>query len=44
MRRAFTWKMIAFLLLVLVGVPAAIACIADSEGIQLLDGELPGGG
>jgi hypothetical protein len=44
MRRAITWTLTAFLLLVLVGVPAAIACSGDSEGLELVDGELPGGG
>ena len=45
MRRAITWALTAFVLLALVAVPAAtIACVGDSEGLELLEGELPGGG
>ena len=44
MRRALTWALAAFLLLVLVGVPATLACVGDSDGLVLIDGELPGGG
>ena len=44
MRRAITWALAAFLLLGLAVVPAALACVTDSEGLDLIDGELPGGG
>jgi hypothetical protein len=44
MQRAFTWIFAATIVLALVAAPIAIACVADSEGLQLIDGELPGGG
>jgi hypothetical protein len=46
MQRAFTWLCAAALLalLVLAFSPAARACIEDSVGLELIDGELPGGG
>ena len=45
MRRAITWALTAFVLLALLAAPAAtIACVGDSEGLELLEGELPGGG
>jgi hypothetical protein len=43
MQRAFTWAVILVLCL---GAAAtvAVACTADSEGLELINGELPGGG
>ena len=44
MQRAFIWILAWFLLVVAVAVPAALACVEDSQGLELIDGELPGGG
>jgi hypothetical protein len=45
MQRAFTWMFAAVLVLVALAVtPAARACVEDSAGLALIDGELPGGG
>ena len=43
MQRAFTWVLI-LMLLALAVTPAALACLEDSAGLELIDGELPGGG
>ena len=45
MHRAFTWVIAATLLLAALALtPVARACIEDSVGLELVDGELPGGG
>ena len=45
MQRVSTWIFAAVLLFVAIAVtPAARACVEDSDGLQLIDGELPGGG
>jgi hypothetical protein len=44
MQRAFTWALTTVLLLGVLAVSTALACTADSEGLELIDGELPGGG
>jgi hypothetical protein len=46
MQRAITGVLTAALLLLLAFAltPAARACVEDSEGLELIDGELPGGG
>jgi hypothetical protein len=45
MQRASTWIFVAVLVFIAVAVtPAARACIEDSTGLELIDGELPGGG
>ena len=46
MQRAFTWIVAASILLLVAVVlsPAARACVEDSIGLELIDGELPGGG
>ena len=45
MQRAFTWIFAAVLLFIALAVtPAARACVEDSVGLALIDGELPGGG
>jgi hypothetical protein len=44
MYRALTWFIASTLLLALALTPAARACIEDSVGLELIDGELPGGG
>ena len=45
MQRAFTWIFAAALVFLAIAVtPAARACVEDSVGLELIDGELPGGG
>ena len=45
MQRTFTWIFAVVLVLVALAVtPAARACVEDSVGLELIDGELPGGG
>ena len=46
MQRALTWLCAAALVLLLAVLfsPTARACIEDSVGLELIDGELPGGG
>jgi hypothetical protein len=45
MHRALTWVVAAAILLAgLALAPAALACVEDSAGLELIDGELPGGG
>jgi hypothetical protein len=46
MQRALAWLCAAALLVLLATVfsPVARACIEDSVGLELIDGELPGGG
>jgi hypothetical protein len=45
MHRAFIWVIAAtFLVTALALTPLAWACIEDSVGLELVDGELPGGG
>ena len=45
MQRAFTWIFAALLIFIALAVtPAARACVEDSVGLELIDGELPGGG
>jgi hypothetical protein len=43
MQRAITWTILVLLCLTAVA-RVAIACTADSEGLELINGELPGGG
>jgi len=44
MHRALTWVIAVTLLAALALSPVAWACIEDSVGLELVDGELPGGG
>ena len=46
MQRALSWLCAAALLALVVVIfsPTARACIEDSVGLELIDGELPGGG
>jgi hypothetical protein len=43
MQRAITWVILALLCVTAVA-RVALACSTDSEGLELIDGELPGGG
>ena len=44
MQRAITFLLLAAIAFSLVAATAAFACTADSEGLELINGELPGGG
>jgi hypothetical protein len=45
MPRTFTWALAAILVAsILAAATVAVACTADSEGLELINGELPGGG
>jgi hypothetical protein len=45
MQRMFTWSLAAVLVAcILAAGTVAVACTADSEGLELINGELPGGG
>ena len=45
MHRAFSWVIAATLLMAALALtPVARACVEDSVGLELVDGELPGGG
>jgi hypothetical protein len=44
MQRAITCVLAAVLALVVVAASTALACSTDSEGLELINGELPGGG
>ncbi len=45
MQRTFTWTVAAVLVAcILAAGTVAIACTTDSEGLELINGELPGGG
>ncbi len=44
MQRMLVWSISAALVLAVLGATVAVACTADSEGLELINGELPGGG
>jgi hypothetical protein len=45
MHRALTWVFAAAIVLAALALtPLALACVEDSAGLELVDGELPGGG
>ena len=43
MQRTITWTLLALLCVCAVA-RVAVACTADSENLELINGELPGGG
>jgi hypothetical protein len=44
MQRAITFALVAVLAFCVVAASTALACSTDSEGLELINGELPGGG
>jgi len=44
MKRAITCALVALLALVVVAASTALACGTDSTDLELINGELPGGG